>query len=245
MVLYVFVVAYVGGAGRAAAALGRRRRCASSRCCSRGALFVELSIAVLGTGAVGARQRGRGVRAPASARRREIGELFLTKFLLAFEVASLLLLVAAVGAVILARRRAGLDDPREISVADVHAAAGRRARRRRAGVDARGRRAAEATAMSIEWYLVVSALVFCIGAGGVLVRRNPLVILLCLELMLNAANLALVAFARMHGNRDGQIFALIVMVVAACEVAVGLGLIVAMYRRRLPIDVDELRELQG
>ena len=85
--------------------------------------------------------------------------------------------------------------------------------------------------MSIEWYLVVSALVFCIGAGGILVRRNPLVILLCLELMLNAGNLALVAFARAHGNQDGQIFALIVMVVAACEVAVGLGLIVAIYRR--------------
>ncbi len=99
--------------------------------------------------------------------------------------------------------------------------------------------------MSVEWYLVVSALVFCIGAGGILVRRNPLVILLCLELMLNAANLALGAFARAPGNQDGQIFALIVMVVAACEVAVGLGLIVAIYRRRLPIDVDELRELQG
>jgi NADH-quinone oxidoreductase subunit K len=99
--------------------------------------------------------------------------------------------------------------------------------------------------MSVEWYLVVSAIVFCIGMSGVIVRRNPLVILLCLELMLNAANLALVAFARMHGNQDGQIFALIVMVVAACEVAVGLGLIVALYRRRLPIDVDELRELQG
>ena len=99
--------------------------------------------------------------------------------------------------------------------------------------------------MSINWYLIVSALVFAIGAGGVLVRRNPLVILLCLELMLNGANLALVTFARMHGNGDGQVFALIVMVVAACEVAVGLGLIVAIFRRRLPIDVDELRELQG
>jgi NADH-quinone oxidoreductase subunit K len=97
----------------------------------------------------------------------------------------------------------------------------------------------------LTWYLVVSALIFCIGAGGVLTRRNPLVILLCIELMLNAANLALVGFSRMHGNMDGQIFALIVMVVAACEVAVGLGLIVALYRRRLPIDVDELRELQG
>jgi NADH:ubiquinone oxidoreductase subunit K len=77
------------------------------------------------------------------------------------------------------------------------------------------------------------------------VRRNPLVILLCIELMLNAANLALVGFSRVHGNMDGQIFALIVMVVAACEVAIGLGLIVALFRRRLPIDVDELRELQG
>jgi NADH-quinone oxidoreductase subunit K len=99
--------------------------------------------------------------------------------------------------------------------------------------------------MSITWYLIVSALIFCIGVAGVLTRRNPLVILLCLELMLNAANLALVAFARDHGDMGGQIFALIVMVVAACEVAIGLGLVVALYRRRLPIDVDELRELQG
>jgi NADH:ubiquinone oxidoreductase subunit K len=97
----------------------------------------------------------------------------------------------------------------------------------------------------LTWYLVVSALIFSIGAGGVLVRRNPLVILLCIELMLNAANLALVGFSRVHGNMDGQMFALIVIVVAACEVAVGLGLIVALFRRRLPIDVDELRELQG
>jgi NADH:ubiquinone oxidoreductase subunit K len=99
--------------------------------------------------------------------------------------------------------------------------------------------------MDIAWFVVLSAFIFCIGAAGVLTRRNPLVILLCLELMLNAANLALVAFARMHGNADGQVFALIVMVVAACEVVVGLGLIVAIYRRRLAIDVDELSELRG
>ena len=99
--------------------------------------------------------------------------------------------------------------------------------------------------MSLDWYLVVSALIFSIGAAGVLTRRNPLVVLLCLELMLNAANLALIAFARMHGNGDGQVFAIVVMVVAACEVTVGLGVIVAMYRRRLPIDVDEARELHG
>ncbi len=99
--------------------------------------------------------------------------------------------------------------------------------------------------MDVAWFVVLSAFIFCIGAAGVVSRRSPLVILLCLELMLNAANLALIAFARMHGTGDGQIFALIVMVVAACEVVVGLGLIVGIYRRRLPVDVDELSELRG
>jgi NADH:ubiquinone oxidoreductase subunit K len=79
----------------------------------------------------------------------------------------------------------------------------------------------------------------------VLTRRSPLVILLCLELMLNAGNLALIAFARGHGDGEGQVFALIVMVVAACEVVIGLGLIVAMYRKQLPIDADEMSELRG
>ena len=99
--------------------------------------------------------------------------------------------------------------------------------------------------MAVEWYLVLSALLFATGATGVLIRRSPLVVLLCLELMLNAGNLALLAFSRSHGDQDGQVFALIVMVVAACEVVIGLGIIVAMYRRRLPIDVDEMSELRG
>jgi len=99
--------------------------------------------------------------------------------------------------------------------------------------------------VNVSWYLVLSAFLFAIGAAGVMTRRNPLVILLCLELMLNAGNLALIAFSRMWGNGDGQVFALVVMVVAACEVVIGLGLIVAMYRRRLPIDVDEVSELRG
>jgi NADH-quinone oxidoreductase subunit K len=99
--------------------------------------------------------------------------------------------------------------------------------------------------VALTWFAVLSAVIFCIGAAGVLARRNPLVILLCLELMLNGANLALLTFSRMHGNGDGQIFALIVMVVAACEVTIGLGLIVAMYRRRLAIDVDAVRSLRG
>ncbi|HSJ17921.1 MAG TPA: NADH-quinone oxidoreductase subunit NuoK [Solirubrobacterales bacterium] len=99
--------------------------------------------------------------------------------------------------------------------------------------------------MPVEWYLVLSALLFATGVAGVLIRRSPLVILLCLELMLNAGTLALIAFSRSTGNEDGQVFALVVMVVAACEVVVGLGLIVAMYRRRLPLNVDDMRQLRG
>jgi NADH:ubiquinone oxidoreductase subunit K len=99
--------------------------------------------------------------------------------------------------------------------------------------------------VDIGWYIVLSAFIFAVGAAGVLTRRNPLVILLCLELMLNAGNLALIAFSRMHGNGDGQVFALIVMVIAACEVVVGLGLIVGIYRRRLAVDADALSELRG
>jgi NADH-quinone oxidoreductase subunit K len=99
--------------------------------------------------------------------------------------------------------------------------------------------------LNITWYVVLSAFLFTLGAAGVLTRRNPLVVLLCLELMLNAGNLALIAFSRMWGNGDGQIFALVVMVVAACEVVVGLGIIVGIFRRRIPEDVDALSELRG
>jgi NADH-quinone oxidoreductase subunit K len=99
--------------------------------------------------------------------------------------------------------------------------------------------------MDTSWFLVLSAFLFCIGVTGVLTRRNPLVVLMSLELMLNAGNLALIAFSRTWGNAEGQVFALVVMVIAACEVVVGLGLIVALYRRRVPIDVDEVAELRG
>ena len=88
-------------------------------------------------------------------------------------------------------------------------------------------------------------MIFTLGAAGVMIRRNPLVVLLCLELMLNAGNLALIGFSRMWGDGSGEIFAIVVMVIAACEVAIGLGIIVALYRRRLPVDVDELSELHG
>ena len=97
----------------------------------------------------------------------------------------------------------------------------------------------------VSWYLAVAAFLFATGALGVLLRRSPLIVLLSLEIMLNGANLALIAFARHHGNGAGQIFALAVMAVAASEVVVGLGLIVAISRRNLDLDVDKLRTLRG
>ena len=97
----------------------------------------------------------------------------------------------------------------------------------------------------IAWYLGVSATMFAIGALGVLLRRSPLIVLLSLEIMLNAGNLSLIAFARHRADGAGQIFAITVMAVAASEVVVGLGLIVAMGRRNLVLDVDKLRTLRG
>jgi len=94
-------------------------------------------------------------------------------------------------------------------------------------------------------YLVLSILLFTTGAVGVLIRRSPLIVLLALEIMLNAGNLALIAFSRHSGDGAGQIFALAVMVVAAAEVVVGLGLIVAMSRKRVALDVDKLDTLKG
>ena len=94
-------------------------------------------------------------------------------------------------------------------------------------------------------FLAISAILFSIGLVGVLLRRSPLTILLSLEVMLNSVNLTLVAFSREVGGSDGQIFALIVMGIAAAEVVVGLGLVVAMTRRELVLDTDELRTLNG
>ena len=97
----------------------------------------------------------------------------------------------------------------------------------------------------VAWYVAVAAVLFGIGALGVLIRRNTLVVLLSLELMLNGGNLALIALSRHWHNGAGQIFALAVMAIAASEVVVGLGLIVAMARRRLDLDVDKLSTLRG
>ena len=97
----------------------------------------------------------------------------------------------------------------------------------------------------VGWYLIIAAILFATGAMGVLLRRSPLIVLLSLEIMLNAGNLALIAFARQTGTGAGQIFALTVMVVAAAEAVVGLGLIVAVSRRHMDLDVDKLTTLRG
>ncbi|HKI72774.1 MAG TPA: NADH-quinone oxidoreductase subunit NuoK [Verrucomicrobiae bacterium] len=96
----------------------------------------------------------------------------------------------------------------------------------------------------LEHYLVVSALLFCLGLLGVVLRRNLLVIYMSLELMLNAANLALVAFSRFNGHLDGQMMVFFIITVAAAEVAVGLALIVALYRKRQTARVEDLTTMK-
>ena len=93
--------------------------------------------------------------------------------------------------------------------------------------------------MDIANYIYLSALLFTIGAIGVVVRRNAIVVFMCIELMLNAANLAFVTFSRVHGNLSGQVASFFTMVVAACEVVVGLAIIVTIYRSRRSASVDD------
>lgn len=95
------------------------------------------------------------------------------------------------------------------------------------------------------WVLLLAAVVFAIGGIGVLTRRSPLAILMCVELMWNSANLAFITFARQHGNMDGHIMAFLVITVAAAEVAIGLALIVLLFRRKSAADVDQVRSLWG
>ena len=97
----------------------------------------------------------------------------------------------------------------------------------------------------VTYYVVLSAVLFTIGALGVLIRRNALIIFMSIELMLNAANLAFVAFSSVNNILDGQIFVFFIMTVAAAEVAVGLALIVAIFRTKKSIDVDQINTLKG
>jgi NADH-quinone oxidoreductase subunit K len=95
------------------------------------------------------------------------------------------------------------------------------------------------------WFLFLAALLFVIGAVGLLVRRNPIVLLVCVELMLNAANLTLITFSRQLENLDGQLFALMALTVAAAEAVIGLGILVDIFRLREIEDIDQLNELRG
>jgi len=99
--------------------------------------------------------------------------------------------------------------------------------------------------LDASWFLLLSAILFVLGAVGVLVRRNPLVILISIELMLNAANLVLVAFSRQLVNIEGQLFALMSMTVAAAEAVVGLAILVDIFRTRDAEDIDDLSEMRG
>jgi NADH-quinone oxidoreductase subunit K len=99
--------------------------------------------------------------------------------------------------------------------------------------------------MNPQNYLYLSAMLFTIGAAGVLLRRNAIVMFMCVELMLNAVNLAFVTFARMHGQLDGQMVAFFTMVVAACEVVVGLAIIMTIFRARRSASVDDVNLLKG
>lgn len=97
----------------------------------------------------------------------------------------------------------------------------------------------------VSWYLVVSAFIFTIGIAGVLIRRNPLIIFMSIELMLNAVNLSFVAFSHYLDSVDGQMFVFLVLTVAAAEVVVGLAIIVSIFRTRRNIDVDDMNALRG
>jgi NADH-quinone oxidoreductase subunit K len=98
--------------------------------------------------------------------------------------------------------------------------------------------------LSINGYLILSAILFAIGTIGVLTRRNAIVIFMCIELMLNAVNLTFIAFSRYHGNLDGQIFVFFVMTVAAAEAAVGLALMIAFFKNRESIDVEDMNMMK-
>lgn len=101
------------------------------------------------------------------------------------------------------------------------------------------------TSAPVVAYVVLSAVLFAIGGVGVLVRRSPLAMLMSVEVMWNAANLAFVAFSRQHATLDGHVFAFLVITVAAAEVAIGLAIIVLIFRQRAAVDVDEVRALRG
>ena len=159
----------------------------------------------------------------------QLARNLFSEYVFAFEVTSVLLVIAVVGTVILARR-----PPRPIAPEPESEAVARG--------DAVMLAVAEPTPT---WYLVLAAVVFAIGAVGLLVRRNPLVMFMCVELMLNAVNLSFVAFAAALDDIAGQTVVFFVLVVAAAEVVVGLGIIVSVLRRKANATADDLALMKG
>ena len=151
-----------------------------------------------------------------------IAEPLFGEWVLAFEATALLLTIAAAGAIALASHR--------------RPSAVRRSRRRWPS---------EPASVTPGWYMTLAAILFGIGALGILVRRNALVMFMCIELMLNAVNLTFIAAGRALGNLDGQLAVFFVLVVAAAEVVVGLAIIVAIFRLRQTASVDDLTEMKG
>ncbi|MBN9293330.1 MAG: NADH-quinone oxidoreductase subunit NuoK [Flavobacteriia bacterium] len=98
--------------------------------------------------------------------------------------------------------------------------------------------------VSLQFYIILATIIFCIGVLGVMIRRNAIIILMCVELMLNAVNLLMVAFSNYHGKGDGQIFVFFIMVVAAAEATVGLSILVLLYRNRKTVDIGLFNKLK-
>ena len=189
-----------------------------------------------------------------------LGKSLYTTYLFPFEATSALLIIAVVGAVVLARRppagdsgdgRGGPDavvvdrtpDAPDGTADD--AAGGGPDRPRPAGRYRLRGRGGGRMSINPDWYLGLSVVLFAIGALGVLVRRNVLIMFMCVELMLNAANLAFVTFARTLHDIGGQVLVFFVLVVAAAEVVVGLGIVVAIFRRRASANADDLHLMKG
>ncbi len=233
MVLFLFVIMLLGVDGREDL---RERRLIAQR---------PLAIAA-GRGVRRSRSSSRSARRSASQRhvpdrvrcrqrRRQhaaLARVLFSKYFFPFEVTSILLIIAAIAAMVLAQRKARAD----------HAGRDGSAQRR-----ARAPGAAGPVGMSvpIAYFLVLSSILFAIGTVGVLVRKNALIIFMSVELQLNAVNLTLVAFSRMHNSLDGQVLAFFSMVVAAAEVVVGLAIIVSVYRRIRSVNVDDAEALRG
>ena len=173
-----------------------------------------------------------------------IGDMLFRDFLYPFEAISLLLLVAIVGGVVVSRshkqggrRRAG---GRGAQGGPADGARRLPGRRRRAGSRAAGRSGGEGiTDMPTHYYLTLSFVLFLIGTGGVLLRRNALIVLMGIELQLNAGNLAMLAFSRGLGDQKGHVFAFLIIALAAAEAAVGLAILVGLFRSRQTINLDE------